>query len=65
MSPYKHKVGELYRTLDCLRDSILNENREEFGLAVKGVRDQLTALEALIPPGFDLRLKQSSALGAH
>jgi len=48
MLPYKRQVGELYRTLDWLRDSILNENRQEFDLAVKGLRDQLAALEALI-----------------
>jgi hypothetical protein len=28
--PYKQNVGEVYRTLDLLKDSILNENREEF-----------------------------------
>jgi hypothetical protein len=49
MLPYKQNVGEIYRTLDRLRDSILNENREEFDTALKYLRHQLAELEALVP----------------
>jgi hypothetical protein len=52
MLPYKEKVGELYRALDWFmdwfRDSILNENRDEVGAALKSLRDDLTELEAMI-----------------
>jgi hypothetical protein len=48
MLPYKQNVGEMYRTLDWLRDSILNENREEFDTALNNMRQQLAELEALI-----------------
>jgi hypothetical protein len=48
MLPYKQNVGELYRTLDWLRDSILNENREEFCTALENLRHQLGELEALV-----------------
>ena len=48
MLPYKEKVGELYRALDWFRDSILNENRDEVGAALKSLRDDLTELEAVI-----------------
>jgi hypothetical protein len=48
MLPYKRNVGEMYRTLDWLRDSILNENREEFDTALNNMRHQLAELEALI-----------------
>ena len=50
--PYKEKVGELYRALDWFMDwfsgSILNENRDEVGAAIKSPRDDLTELEATI-----------------
>jgi hypothetical protein len=46
------KVGEPYRALDWFRDwfrdSILNENRDEVGAALKSLRDDLTELEAMI-----------------
>ena len=48
MLPYKDKVGKLYRALDWFRDSILNENRDEVGAALKSLRDDLTELEAMI-----------------
>ena len=48
MLPYKEKVGELYRALDWFRDSILNENCDEVGAALKSLRDDLTELEAMI-----------------
>ena len=48
MLPYKEKVGELYRALDWFRDSILNENRDEVGAALKSLRDDLTELKAMI-----------------
>jgi len=52
MLPYREKVGELYRALDWFmdwfRDSILNENRDEVGAALKSLRDDLTELEAMI-----------------
>ena len=48
MLPYKEKVGELYRALDWFRDSILNENRDEVGAALKSLRDDLDELEAMI-----------------
>jgi hypothetical protein len=48
MLPYKEKVGKLYRALDWFRDSILNENRDEVGAALKSLRDDLTELEAMI-----------------
>jgi len=35
MMPYRQNVAGLYRTLDWLRDSILNENREEFRSALE------------------------------
>jgi hypothetical protein len=41
-------VGEIYRTLDWLRDSILNENREELHTAVENLHRQLAELEALV-----------------
>jgi len=48
----KKKSGELYRALDWFmdwfRDSILNENRDEVGAALKSLRDDLTELEAMI-----------------
>lgn len=50
MLPYKPNVGEIYRTLDWLRDSILNENREEFRTALENLRHQLAELEALVLP---------------
>lgn len=48
MLPYKQNVGEIYRTVDWLRDSILNENREEFHTALENLRDQLGELETLV-----------------
>ena len=52
MLPYKEKVGELYRALDWFmdwfRNSILNENRDEVGAALKSLRDDLDELEAMI-----------------
>ena len=52
MLPYKENVGELYRALnwftDWFRDSILNENRDEVGAALKSLRDDLTELEVMI-----------------
>jgi len=48
MLPRKEKAGELYRALDWFRDSILNENRDEVGAALKSLRDDLTELEAMI-----------------
>jgi hypothetical protein len=50
MLPYKPNVGEIYRTLDWLRDSILNENREEFRTALDDLRHQLDQLETLVLP---------------
>jgi hypothetical protein len=49
MLPYKQNVGEIYRTLDWLRDSILNENRDELDTALNDLRCQLDELEALVP----------------
>lgn len=49
MLPYKQSVGEIYRTVDWLRDSILNENRDEFDTALNDLRCQLDELEALVP----------------
>jgi Mg2+ and Co2+ transporter CorA len=46
--PYKQNVGEIFRTVDWLRDSILNENREEFRTALENLRDQLGELETLV-----------------
>ncbi|MFZ1141602.1 MAG: hypothetical protein ABR881_25510 [Candidatus Sulfotelmatobacter sp.] len=48
MLPYKQSVGEIYRTVDWLRDTILNENREEFRTALENLRHQLGELEALV-----------------
>lgn len=48
MLPYKQSVGEMSRTLDWLRDSILNENREEFDTALNNLRHHLDELEAVI-----------------
>ena len=48
MLPYKEKVGELYRALDWFKDSILNENCDEVGVALKNLRDDLTEPEAMI-----------------
>jgi hypothetical protein len=48
MLPYKQNVGEIYRTVDWLRDSILNENREEFRTALENLRCQLDELQALV-----------------
>jgi Mg2+ and Co2+ transporter CorA len=48
MLPYKQNVGEIFRTVDWLRDSILNENREEFRTALENLRDQLGELETLV-----------------
>jgi hypothetical protein len=53
MLPYKPNVGELYRTLDWLRDSILNENREEFRTALEDLRQHLAELEALVLPNSE------------
>ena len=49
MLPYKQNVGEIYRTLDWLRDSMLNQNRDEFDAALNDLRCQLAELEALVP----------------
>ena len=40
MLPYKQNVGEIYRTLDWLRDSILNENGNEFDTALHDLHCQ-------------------------
>jgi hypothetical protein len=48
MVPFVPNVGEIYRTLDWLRDSILNENREEFHTAIENLHSQLAELEALV-----------------
>ncbi len=48
MLPFKLNVGEMYRTLDWLRDSILNENREKFHEVVENLRRQLAELEVLV-----------------
>jgi hypothetical protein len=53
MLPYKPRVGEIYRMLDWLRDSILNENREEFRTALENLRHQLAELEALVLPNSE------------
>jgi len=53
MLPYKPNVGEIYRTLDWLRDSILNENREEFRTALGDLRRQLAELERLVLPNSE------------
>jgi hypothetical protein len=50
MMPYQQHVGKIYRTLDWLRDSILNENGEEFRRALDDLRNQLSKLDALISP---------------
>lgn len=57
MLPYKPNVGEIYRTLDWLRDSILNENPEDFRTALEDLRHRLTVLGALV-------LQNSGSLGA-
>jgi hypothetical protein len=49
MLPYKQNVGEIYRTLDWLRDSILTESRNEFDTALNDLHCQLDELEALVP----------------
>jgi hypothetical protein len=48
MLSYKQNVGEIYRTVDWLRDTILNENREEFRTALENLRHHLGELEALV-----------------
>jgi hypothetical protein len=48
MLPFMPNVGEIYRTLDWLRDSILNENRKEFRTVLGDLRRQLGELEALV-----------------
>ncbi len=53
MLPYKPNVGQIYRTLDWLRDSILNENRDEFRTALENLRHQLAEIEALILPNSE------------
>jgi hypothetical protein len=53
MLPYKLNVGEIYRTLDWLRDSILNENLEEFRSALEDLRHRLAELEALVLPNSE------------
>ena len=53
MLPFKPNVGEIYRTLDWLRDSILNENREEFRTALQDLRHHLAELEALVLPNSE------------
>jgi hypothetical protein len=50
MMPYQQSVGGLYRILDRLRDSILNEDRKEFDSALEKLRDQLTELKAFVSP---------------
>jgi hypothetical protein len=45
---HQQKVGEMYRTLDWPKDSILNENREEFDTALNSLRHRLTEIEAVI-----------------
>ena len=47
MLPYRQNVAQIYRTLDWLRDSILNENRKDFDTALNTLRYQLAELEAL------------------
>jgi hypothetical protein len=59
MLPYKPNVGEIYRTLDWLRDSILNENREEFRTALENLRHQLAELERLVLPNSESRGAES------
>ncbi len=55
MLPYKSLVGETYRTLDWLRDSIRDEDREGFGSALKALRNLLSELEASLLRSFDQR----------
>jgi hypothetical protein len=48
MLPYKPRVGEIYRMLDWLRESILNEDRDEFDTALESLRRELAELEARV-----------------
>jgi hypothetical protein len=48
MLPYKPRVGEIYRMLDWLRDTILNENRDEFDRALESLHRELAELEARV-----------------
>ena len=48
MAPHRAIVGETYRTLDWLRDSIRAEQLESFKSALKELRDLLTHLEASV-----------------
>jgi hypothetical protein len=42
---YKPNVGKIYRALDWLRDSVLDENREEFARALTDLRFYLAELD--------------------
>lgn len=48
MSPHREIVGETYRTLDWLRDSIRDEQLESFKSALRELRDLLTQLETSV-----------------
>jgi regulator of sirC expression with transglutaminase-like and TPR domain len=47
MLPYRQNVAQIYRTLDWLRDSILNENRKDFDTALNTFRQQLAERRSL------------------
>lgn len=48
MSPYREIVGEAYRTLDWLRDSIRDEQPESFKSALRELRELLNQLETSV-----------------
>jgi hypothetical protein len=48
MLAYKSNVGELYRTVDWIRDSIIDEQRDGIEKAIGSLRAQLAELERAI-----------------
>ena len=58
MAPHRAIVGETYRTLDWLRDSIRDEQPKSFKSALEKLRELLTQLEASVPRSPDSKHRE-------
>lgn len=52
MLPHRSLVGEAYRTLDWLRDSIRDSNGKSFAAALSELRNLLSELETSVQKSF-------------
>jgi len=53
MAPHRALVGETYRTLDWLRNSIRDEQRESFSEALRQLRELLVQLESSVLRSYE------------